>query len=102
MDTINATEAAVELAAAHDLDLSGVIGTGAGGRITKDDVEILLAERESASPEPPETHSALAEDVALAQIAACRSLAELITLPVDRTLYAKELHARALVLLKGS
>jgi pyruvate/2-oxoglutarate dehydrogenase complex dihydrolipoamide acyltransferase (E2) component len=38
----DATEAALELATAHGIDLSTVKGTGAGGRIIKSDVEALL------------------------------------------------------------
>jgi pyruvate/2-oxoglutarate dehydrogenase complex dihydrolipoamide acyltransferase (E2) component len=39
---LNATDSAIELAAAHEIDLSGVTGSGAGGRITKKDVERLI------------------------------------------------------------
>ncbi len=41
---INATESALALAAAYDIDLSGVAGSGKGGRILKSDVEALGAE----------------------------------------------------------
>jgi len=39
----NATDAAAKLAAEHGIDLVGVTGTGADGRITKGDVEAHLA-----------------------------------------------------------
>jgi pyruvate dehydrogenase E2 component (dihydrolipoamide acetyltransferase) len=39
---IDATDSAKALAAQHDIDLVNVTGTGAGGRITKSDVEALL------------------------------------------------------------
>jgi len=39
----NATDAAVKLAAEHDIDLADVAGTGADGRITKGDVEAHVA-----------------------------------------------------------
>ncbi len=38
-DDLNATQGAVEAAAEHGVDISTVTGTGAGGRITKADVE---------------------------------------------------------------
>jgi pyruvate/2-oxoglutarate dehydrogenase complex dihydrolipoamide acyltransferase (E2) component len=41
---MNATEAAVALAAEHGLDLADVVGSGADGRILKSDVEAHLAE----------------------------------------------------------
>jgi pyruvate/2-oxoglutarate dehydrogenase complex dihydrolipoamide acyltransferase (E2) component len=37
-----ATDAAKALAAENNIDLSTVTGTGAGGRITQDDVRLLL------------------------------------------------------------
>lgn len=40
---LNATPAAVRLALAEGLDLTEVAGSGAGGRITKADVEAALA-----------------------------------------------------------
>lgn len=46
--TVNATEDAVELAEANNLDLSKIAGSGAAGRITKRDVEKHL---ESSSEE---------------------------------------------------
>lgn len=42
MSDIDATDAAADLAAEHGLDLAKVEGTGAGGRITKGDVEAAL------------------------------------------------------------
>lgn len=36
---VEATEAAIEAASEHNVDLVEVKGTGAGGRITKQDVE---------------------------------------------------------------
>ena len=39
---INATDSALALAAAHNLDLGSITGTGTGGRIIKRDVEALL------------------------------------------------------------
>jgi pyruvate dehydrogenase E2 component (dihydrolipoamide acetyltransferase) len=38
-----ATPVAQRLAAAHSVDLSAVVGTGAGGRVTKADVELVLS-----------------------------------------------------------
>lgn len=38
----DATDAARELAAEHDIDLAAITGTGADGRILKSDVEALL------------------------------------------------------------
>lgn len=43
----DATESAVELAEANGLDLSTVEGSGAGGRITKGDVEAALNDENS-------------------------------------------------------
>lgn len=43
---MNATDAAVKLAAENELDLADVVGSGADGRITKGDVEARLAARE--------------------------------------------------------
>ena len=40
--TVAATPVAQRLASAHGIDLSTVFGTGAGGRITKTDVELVL------------------------------------------------------------
>lgn len=40
----DATEAAAEYAAEHDVDLAGITGTGADGRITKADVEEHVAQ----------------------------------------------------------
>jgi pyruvate/2-oxoglutarate dehydrogenase complex dihydrolipoamide acyltransferase (E2) component len=40
----DATEAALALAASYGLDITEVVGTGSGGRITKWDVENYLAE----------------------------------------------------------
>lgn len=58
----NATDAAVKLAAEHDIDLADVVGTGADGRITKGDVEAHLtslmdaaAVEETAAAPGPET-----------------------------------------------
>lgn len=36
------TDAAAELAAEHDLDLTDVVGSGEGGRILKSDVDALI------------------------------------------------------------
>lgn len=36
---VNATQSAIELADEHGIDLSAITGTGAGGKITKGDVE---------------------------------------------------------------
>jgi len=38
----NATDAAVKLAAEHDIDLADVAGTGADGRITKGPSRITI------------------------------------------------------------
>ena len=37
----------------HDLDLSGIAGSGRGGRITLQDVETLIAERDSVQQQSP-------------------------------------------------
>ena len=47
------TPVAQRLAAARGVDLSTVVGTGTGGRITKADVEVVLALSPSSVPEPP-------------------------------------------------
>lgn len=44
-DTIEATEAAEKLAKENGIDLSTLIGSGAGGNITKADVEKAIAEK---------------------------------------------------------
>ncbi|MGO9095447.1 MAG: dihydrolipoamide acetyltransferase family protein [Bryobacteraceae bacterium] len=41
------------MAREHNIDLSQVTGTGAGGRITKQDVEAHLAQRQAAPAPPP-------------------------------------------------
>lgn len=43
---INATDSALETAAAHGVDISDVQGTGAKGRVTKQDVEDHLEDDE--------------------------------------------------------
>jgi pyruvate/2-oxoglutarate dehydrogenase complex dihydrolipoamide acyltransferase (E2) component len=43
---VNATEGALELAASYGVDLSAVVGTGSGGRITKADVEAYIEDDE--------------------------------------------------------
>jgi len=48
-----ATPLAQRMAADHDLDLSQVVGTGPGGRITKEDVEAHVAATEDAPDTPP-------------------------------------------------
>lgn len=64
----DATDAAVKLAAEHDIDLADVAGTGADGRITKGDVEThvaalaVAAEAEGAAVSA--TAAVPAEDVA--------------------------------------
>ncbi len=40
---LNASDAAVALAAEHDLDLADVTGSGAGGKVTQPDVQKHLA-----------------------------------------------------------
>ena len=58
-DGPDATDAAKALAAEHQIDLANVTGTGADGRITKDDVAALVtppseseqAEADSGEPE---------------------------------------------------
>ena len=40
--------------AEHDLDLSGIAGSGRDGRITLKDVETLVSERQSAAEQPPD------------------------------------------------
>ena len=55
----NATDAAVKLAAEHDIDLADVAGTGADGRITKGDVEAHVAAlAEAAEAEASATEGA--------------------------------------------
>ena len=51
--TVAATPVAQRLASAHGIDLSTVFGTGAGGRITKTDVELVLAVTPPPIPESP-------------------------------------------------
>ncbi|MGH2659016.1 MAG: dihydrolipoamide acetyltransferase family protein, partial [Actinomycetota bacterium] len=48
------------LAQEHDLDLSQVVGTGTGGRITKNDVLAFVASREIAAATPPAAQPAAA------------------------------------------
>lgn len=48
---VDATDAARRLAEAHGIALSTVSGTGAGGRITVDDVKAII---EAAQPEESE------------------------------------------------
>ena len=50
---VAATPVARRLAAAHGVDLGRITGTGAGGRITKADVEAMLAAPSRTAPEPP-------------------------------------------------
>ena len=47
-EAVNATDAAVELAEAENVDLSSVEGSGEDGRILVGDVEDAIAEREEA------------------------------------------------------
>lgn len=49
--TVNATPIAQRIAREHGIDLSGVRGTGAGGRITREDVEALI-ESHASGHEP--------------------------------------------------
>jgi pyruvate/2-oxoglutarate dehydrogenase complex dihydrolipoamide acyltransferase (E2) component len=97
---MNATEAAVQLAAEHELDLAGVVGTGADGRITKGDVaaalEGLTAEdaesAEVGEATPPtdaeildamldEPEAAVPEELSFAdQVQAAETIQELIAL----------------------
>ncbi len=44
-----------KMARENDIDLATVKGTGAGGRITKQDVESHLSQKSSAAPEPQST-----------------------------------------------
>jgi 2-oxoglutarate dehydrogenase E2 component (dihydrolipoamide succinyltransferase) len=48
-----ATPVARRLAEEHHIDLSGVTGTGPGGRVTKQDIEALVQQREAGSPVGP-------------------------------------------------
>jgi pyruvate/2-oxoglutarate dehydrogenase complex dihydrolipoamide acyltransferase (E2) component len=48
-DDFNATQGAVDLAEAENVDLAQVQGTGDGGRITKADVESYLAEQDDGT-----------------------------------------------------
>src|SRR5215470_12773815 len=54
-DRAHASPVARRMAEEHGLDLSGVQGTGTGGRVTRDDVERLIARTDGAplSPPPP-------------------------------------------------
>jgi pyruvate/2-oxoglutarate dehydrogenase complex dihydrolipoamide acyltransferase (E2) component len=40
--TVNATDAAVELAQEHDIDLAEIEGSGTDGRVLKSDVEAVI------------------------------------------------------------
>lgn len=52
--TVNATPVAQRIAREHDIDLSGVHGTGAGGRVTRADVESqLVTVAPAPQPSPP-------------------------------------------------
>lgn len=46
------TDAAKALAGAHGIDLALVTGTGADGRVTKDDVQAVIDARTEPEPEP--------------------------------------------------
>jgi 2-oxoglutarate dehydrogenase E2 component (dihydrolipoamide succinyltransferase) len=47
----------------HDLDLSGIAGSGRDGRITLQDVETLIAERDSVQPAAPPTTTAEGSEI---------------------------------------
>ena len=49
-----ATRAAKGVAREHGIELSGVVGTGSGGRITKADVETYHSTQSSAGASPEE------------------------------------------------
>lgn len=117
MSDINATEAAVKLAAENDIDLSALVGTGAEGRITKADVEARIAALVSNDPPPLTNAERDAQlgygpvglpagavvvpeaDPVAAEIMALPNLGAIINWPGDRTAYAAVLQARALELL---
>ena len=50
---VKATPVAQRFAKEEGIDLAGVVGTGASGRITKEDVEKALVELANAEPVPP-------------------------------------------------
>jgi 2-oxoglutarate dehydrogenase E2 component (dihydrolipoamide succinyltransferase) len=52
-DRAHASPVARRMAEEHGLDLSGVQGTGTGGRVTRDDVERLITRTDGAPPSPP-------------------------------------------------
>ncbi len=66
----NATDAAVKLAAEHDIDLADVVGTGADGRITKGDVEARLASLADAENAESTEGAAAVEETAVSDSAA--------------------------------
>lgn len=55
-----------KLAREHNVDLSKVIGTGAGGRITRQDVELYIALQRPTVPGPPKPPIAQAPPISLA------------------------------------
>jgi pyruvate dehydrogenase E2 component (dihydrolipoamide acetyltransferase) len=70
---VAATPVAQNMAAAHQIDLSGVIGTGRDGKVTKADVEALIAGT-SASPALPEVGGKVYASPAARRIARERNI----------------------------
>lgn len=58
--------AVARLAAEHDVDLKQITGTGAGGRITKKDIESFVASRKAGVSQPAPAPAAKAASVAAA------------------------------------
>jgi len=61
------------MAREHNIDLRQVKGTGAGGRISKQDVEAYLAQRQAAPAPPPPSHRAEAGKVRIEPMSVMRS-----------------------------
>ncbi|HZD59584.1 MAG TPA: dihydrolipoamide acetyltransferase family protein [Anaerolineae bacterium] len=61
-----------KLAREHDIDLSKVTGTGASGRITRQDVERYIELQKPAAPAPPKPPIAEAPPVSLAPMPAAK------------------------------
>ena len=68
--TARMTPAVRRLVREHGIDVAKLTGTGAGGRVTRDDVLAFIEKGESAAPEPPAQTHAAASSAAAAPAAA--------------------------------